>query len=294
MAIDYTRIVEGSRAAQILSADIYGGWVSGITASAPVGGVFTGILNLISDPSQQIQTLNVSGYSKGTGDACPLIAEFEGVDSVGGANGKVLSLSEVSIRQTGFISRVDYPATGGSGTGLKVQFMIDRSGFPVAISAITDGGSGYVVNDIVTFSNEKNSITWKVDSVDESVGRYTTYALKRIYVNETQLQKDISEKEIGEGVELGVRRYHFGETIQLLPSQFGETEDTYVVTCTVTDVEYGLNFNNKYTTPITIESSFQLLYDRYDRVHYVRIQHDDGTVVIHGVNGEDYTPSPIV
>lgn len=297
MATQFTTITEGSRAAQIMAADIYGGWVSGITASKTEGRSFTGITNLVEDLSQREQILNVVGVSKGTGENCPLVALFEGVDYEGSGGGEVLEV-KLENSETGFKARTNYEATGGTGTGLVLQFVVDRSGTIVSVAAIVNPGTGYSIGDKVTFTNTAGgkatfSANFVVTDIEMGKITYTSYALKSIKVDLGEIEKIVGEEKDSR-VDSGVRRYHLDEEITLYADQFGEDPGTFIpVICTVTDVSYVDNFTDDYGKPLTTVNTFQLMYDRYDQVHYVRIQHDDGTIQLFDMNGDVYTPTPI-
>jgi hypothetical protein len=81
MAKDYRNIKETSRFAQVLEADIYGGWVTALTASVPEGTLFREIVNGGIDTTLPEVRHEVLGISKGTGDNATFYVNLVGVDT---------------------------------------------------------------------------------------------------------------------------------------------------------------------------------------------------------------------
>lgn len=106
-----------------------------------------------------------TGYStSGFADAVPV-------------SGGVLSAS-ISAVGTGYSSNNGVPVTGGSGTGMLIDYVDDGSG-GVASITIVDRGTGYVVGDVVTIDDGNDDATLDIDSATQII---TGTGLKVAYI----------------------------------------------------------------------------------------------------------------
>lgn len=96
-----------------------------------------------------------------------ITASGTGYTTTGFANafpvsGRVLTAS-VNAVGTGYATNNGVPVLGGSGTGMLVDYVDDGSG-GVASITIVDGGTGYVVGDVVTIDDGNDDATLDIDT----------------------------------------------------------------------------------------------------------------------------------
>ena len=63
------------------------------------------------------------------------------------------------------------------------------------------------------------------------------------------------------------------------------------IVATVTDIAYGLV--NSFTEPLKNQFSLQILFDKYSKQHFVRITEEDGTIIDHDFDGNDFVPDEL-
>lgn len=82
-------------------------------------------------------------------------------------SGYVLTAS-VNQAGTGYVSNNGVSVSGGSGTGMLIDYTDDGSGGVQSI-VIVDGGDGYVAGDVVTILDGNNDATLDVDSATQII-----------------------------------------------------------------------------------------------------------------------------
>jgi hypothetical protein len=317
MAKDYRNIKETSRFAQVLEADIYGGWVTALTASVPEGTLFREIVNGGIDTTLPEVRHEVLGISKGTGDNATFYVNLVGVDTEqsGGTLGAVTTWSIERFSRAGYKSDITYSTTtSGSGIGFKAILLLNRSGLAFDIANVINSGSGYVINDLIDFNigqgntEDPNTFLIKVQSVNNigGVTTFTSYALKSVEPSILTILAD-GDKGIDMFEEFlrkdGTTRYHIDEPIRISGQQLLEESTDFDINCIVTDISYVSHIPTSRTKEIPFydNHNIQLLYDRFDKLHFVKVINDidhspvqgDGTIVIHDFDGNDYTPDAL-
>jgi hypothetical protein len=63
------------------------------------------------------------------------------------------------------------------------------------------------------------------------------------------------------------------------------------IVATVTDITYSLE--NSFGNPLNNEFSLVILFDKFTKQHFVRVTNEDGTVIDHDFDGNDYTPTQL-
>jgi hypothetical protein len=63
------------------------------------------------------------------------------------------------------------------------------------------------------------------------------------------------------------------------------------IVATVTDIAYTLV--NSFTEPLKNQFSLQILFDKYSKQHFVRITEEDGTIIDHDFDGNDFVPDEL-
>jgi len=92
-------------------------------------------------------------------------------------SGRALTAS-VDSAGTGYATNNGVPVIGGSGAGMLVDYVDDGSG-GVASITIVDGGSGYLVGDVVTIDDGNDDATLTIDTATQII---TGSGLKVAYV----------------------------------------------------------------------------------------------------------------
>jgi hypothetical protein len=317
MAKDYRNIKETSRFAQVLEGDIYGGWVTSLTASVPEGTLFREIVNGGIDTTLPEVRHEVLSTSKGTGDNATFYVNLVGVDTEqsGGTLGAVTTWSIERFSRAGYKFDTTYSTTtSGSGIGFKAILLLNRSGLAVDIANVINSGSGYVINDLIDFNigqgntEDPNTFLIKVQSVNNigGVTTFTSYALKSVEPSILTILAD-GDKGIDMFEEFlrkdGTTRYHIDEPIRISGQQLLEESTDFDINCIVTDISYVSHIPTSRTKEIPFydNHNIQLLYDRFDKLHFVKVINDidhspvqgDGTIVIHDFDGNDYTPDAL-
>lgn len=324
MAKDYRNIKETSRFAQVLEGDIYGGWVTALTASVPEGTLFTEIVNGGIDTTLREVRHEVLGISKGTGDNATFYVNLVGVDTEqsGGTLGAVTNWN-VTAFGFGYRSRITYETTTtrngdpGDGSGFSAQLLSDRKGYAVEIAAVINAGQGYMISDDIEFSGDDGvgvpaqfqPFKIKVTGVNNigGVTTYTSYALKSVEPSILTILADGDN-----GIDMfqeflkkdGTTRYHIDEPIRISGQQLLEESTDFDINCIVTDISYVSHIPTsrlRKEMPFYDNHNIQLLYDRFDKLHFVKVINDidhspvqgDGTIVIHDFDGNDYTPDAL-
>jgi hypothetical protein len=130
------RITDATRFAQIETAGLYGGYITGLTFSAKEGGVYNGSKLLETSGGVESVTLNATGTSDGIGSGELFYIDFVGVDYTG-SQPKTGVVDDVGIADPGqgYSSRYTYTANSqsGSGTGLQFQVFVAKGGVIVGI-----------------------------------------------------------------------------------------------------------------------------------------------------------------
>ena len=324
MAKDYRNIKETSRFAQVLEGDLYGGWVTALTASVPEGTLFTEIVNGGIDTTLREVRHEVLGISKGTGDNATFYVNLVGVDTEqsGGTLGTVTNW-DVTAFGFGYQSRITYETTTtrngrpGDGSGFSAQLLFDRSRYAVEIAAVINAGQGYMISDDIEFSGggvPVQPFKIKVTGVNNigGVTTYTSYALKSVEPSILTILAD-GEKGIDMFEEFlrkdGTTRYHIDEPIRISCKQLLEESTDFDINCIVTDISYVSHIPDsrlRIERPFYDNHNIQLLYDRFDKLHFVKVLNEvyhnpvqnevvieDGKIVIHDFEGNDYTPGAL-
>lgn len=323
MAKDYRNIKETSRFAQVLEGDIYGGWVTALTASVPEGTLFREIVNGGIDTTLREVRHEVLGISKGTGDNATFYVNLVGVDTEqsGGTLGAVTNWN-VTAFGFGYRSRITYETTTtrnggpGDGSGFSAQLILDRKKYAVEIASVINAGEGYMISDDIEFSGddgvgvpaEFQPFKIKVTGVNNigGVTTYTSYALKSVEPSILTILAD-GDRGIDMFEEFlekdGTTRYHIDEPIRISGQQLLEESTDFDINCIVTDISYVSHIPTSRTKEIPFydNHNIQLLYDRFDKLHFVKVINDidhspvqgDGTIVIHDFDGNDYTPDAL-
>jgi hypothetical protein len=315
MAKDYRNIKETSRFAQVLEGDIYGGWVTSLTASVPEGTLFREIVNGGIDTTLPEVRHEVLSTSKGTGDNATFYVNLVGVDTEqsGGTLGAVTTWSIERFSRAGYKFDITYSTTtSGSGIGFQAILLLNRLGYAVDIANVINSGSGYVINDLIDFNigqatADPNTFLIKVQSVNNigGVTTFTSYALKSVEPSILTILEgdggiDMFEEFLRKD---GTTRYHIDEPIRISCKQLLEESTDFDINCIVTDISYVSHIpgSREKEIPFYDNHNIQLLYDRFDKLHFVKVINDighspvqgDGTIVIHDFDGNDYTPDAL-
>ena len=329
MAKDYRNIKETSRFAQVLEGDLYGGWVTALTASVPEGTLFTEIVNGGIDTTLPEVRHEVLGTSKGTGDNATFYVNLVGVDTEqsGGTLGAVTNWG-VNAFGFGYQSRTTYETTTtrnggpGDGSGFSAQLILNEKRYAVGIAAVINAGQGYMISDEIEFLGGGGGIPVqfqpfkiKVTGVNNigGVTTYTSYALKSVEPSILTILAD-GEKGISMFEEFlrkdGTTRYHIDEPITISGEQLLELGGgDFDINCIVTDISYVSHIPDsrlRIERPFYDNHNIQLLYDRFDKLHFVKVLNEvyhnpvqnevvieDGKIVIHDFEGNDYTPGAL-
>lgn len=304
-----TNIKEGSRYSQIFEADIYGGWVTAVTASVPEGILFTAIANGGIDTSLSEVSHEVQVVTKGNGENATFTVNLEGVDfDEGGAKTGVVASWFNLGKGSGYRSETVYEtSTNGSGVGFSAILLVDRNGFALEIANVINYGSGYNVGDIISFDNpeSRNPYTIQVKSITESSGGGKTYTSWRLKSVTPTILTKMQDKNGLETFQTflrtpGTTKFHIDEVIRIPAEQLLETSVEYNIDCTVTDISYVNNIpSGKTRLPLINNANLTVLYDRWDKRHLIKVVNDGGyeyhhsrsAVFIHDFDGNDYTPS---
>ena len=328
MAKDYRNIKETSRFAQVLEGDLYGGWVTALTASVPEGTLFTEIVNGGIDTTLPEVRHEVLGISKGTGDNATFYVNLVGVDTEqsGGTLGAVTTY-DVTAFGFGYRTRTTYETTTtrnggpGDGSGFSAQLILNEKRYAVGIATVINAGEGYMISDDIEFYDsvgvpaEFQPFKIKVTGVNNigGVTTYTSYALKSVEPSILTILAD-GEKGISMFEEFlrkdGTTRYHIDEPITISGEQLLELGGgDFDINCIVTDISYVSHIPDsrlRIERPFYDNHNIQLLYDRFDKLHFVKVLNEvyhnpvqnevvieDGKIVIHDFEGNDYTPGAL-
>ena len=328
MAKDYRNIKETSRFAQVLEGDLYGGWVTALTASVPEGTLFTEIVNGGIDTTLPEVRHEVLGTSQGTGDNATFYVNLVGVDTEqsGGTLGTVTNWN-VTAFGFGYRSRITYETTTtrnggpGDGRGFSAQLILNEKRYAVGIATVINAGQGYMISDDIEFYDSVGvpvgfqPFKIKVTGVNNigGVTTYTSYALKSVEPSILTILAD-GEKGISMFEEFlrkdGTTRYHIDEPITISGEQLLELGNgDFDINCIVTDISYVSHIPDsrlRIERPFYDNHNIQLLYDRFDKLHFVKVLNEvyhkpvqnevvieDGKIVIHDFEGNDYTPGAL-
>jgi len=311
-----TNITESTRFAQIMEANIYGGWVTAVTASVPEGTLFRNIVNGGIDTSQSQVQHPVQVYSNGNGENTEFMVNLEGVDyEEGGIVTGVVEGYYTTQYGARYAEGVVYQTISRNkmgdilpGTGFSATLQLDRNRIVVGISSVINKGSGYNAGDLIFFLIDgvepEYPFAIGVNNTSEQTSppRYISYALKSV---EPTTIKNIREKGTDSFNQFisqpGTTRFHIDEQIIIPADQLLEDSKENQIICTVTDISYANQLDWKRKRPFYDDVNIKVLYDKYDKKHFIRLVNEvihtpvqgDGTIVVHDFDGVDYIPTPL-
>lgn len=312
-----TNITESTRFAQIMEANIYGGWVTAVTASVPEGTLFRNIVNGGIDSSQSQVQHPVQVYSNGNGENTQFMVNLEGVDfEEGGFVRGVVEGYYIMRYGSGYSEGVVYQTIAKNkmdqilpGTGFSATLQLDRRRTVVGISSVINKGSGYNVGDLIFFliDGEEPPLAFMIgvgttSEAESPSRRYISYALKSVEPTTIKNIREKGQESFNEFInQAGTTRFHVDEQIIIPPDQLLEDNKENQIICTVTDISYVNQLDWKRKKPFYDDVSIKVLYDKYDKKHFVRLVNEvihtpvqgDGTVVVHDFDGVDYKPTPL-
>jgi hypothetical protein len=222
------RITDATRFAQIETAGLYGGYITGLTFSAKEGGVYNGSKLLEKAGGKDSVTLNATGTSEGIGSGELFYIDFVGVDYTGSQpkTGVVVNAGIINSGQ-GYSSGYTYTANSqsGSGTGFQFQVFVTKIGSIAGISSVISYGEGYEVGEEIPITGGIGTGGFigikKVTNIEGEIV-YQTYAIQEIYTNPGGGLTDEDENFRS--------NYHIGQQITIDPTQWGEVVSQFPVT----------------------------------------------------------------
>ncbi len=235
MATIRKRITDATRFAQIETAGLYGGYVTGLTFSAKEGGVYKGKKLLEQAKNAESVTLEARGTSDGIGSGEIFYIDFAGADFTGSQPKKGV-VDKFNLKNGGsdYKSGVTYTANSrsGKGTGFQFQLIVGEGGKIEGISNIISYGQDYLPygesQEFIPITGGPGSggliVIEGVIDIEGTEISYQTYAIKNIYA------KPDSDIERSEEDQKFRSNYQVGQKITIDPAQWGEEVTQFPVT----------------------------------------------------------------
>jgi hypothetical protein len=227
------RITDATRFAQIETAGLYGGYITGLTFSAKEGGVYNGSKLLEKAGGKDSVTLNATGTSDGIGSGELFYIDFVGVGYTGNqAKSGVVEKYGISNLGFGYVANFTYTANSREGKGKGFQFTLIVSkkgdGRIIGISNVISYGEGYEIGEAVPITGGPGTEGFiKIESVIDIPATeivYQTYAIQQIYATP---DSDIPRSDEDEKYR---SNYQVGQQITIDPEQWGESTSQLPVT----------------------------------------------------------------
>ncbi len=232
MELNPKRIIESTRFAQIETAGLYGGYITGLTFSAQGGGVYNGTKLIEKAGGAESVTLEVKGTSDGIGNGEIFYIDFAGASYTGNQPKTGVPQDFYASEGTGYLSRTTYTVNSesGKGTGLQIQLIVGKGGGIRGIASIVSYGENYDIeidNRVPITGGPGTGGFVVIKSTIDIPGTeivYQTYAIRDIT---TIPDNDIERTEEDEKYR---KNYQVGQQITIDPEQWGEVTSQLPVT----------------------------------------------------------------
>jgi hypothetical protein len=229
------RIIDATRFTQIETADLYGGYVTGLTFSAKEGGVYKGKKLIEAAGGKDSVKLETKGTSDGIGSGETFVIDFAGADYTGEQSRTgVVDKFNIKNRGTGYKSGVTYIANSqsGRGTGFQFKLIVGDNGKIEGISNVISYGQNYLPygesQEFIPITGGPGSggliVIEGVRDFEGTEIVYQTYAIRNIFaIPDSRIERTEEDEKFRSN-------YHVGQQITINPEQWGEEITQFPVT----------------------------------------------------------------
>ncbi len=284
MAINPKRITDATRFAQIETAGLYGGYITGLTFSAKEGGVYNGKKLIEAAGGKDSVKLEAKGTSDGIGSGETFVIDFTGADYTGEQSRTgVVDKFNIKNAGTGYSSRVTYTANSqsGKGTGFQFQVVVSQKGDGriESISNVVSYGQNYLPygesQEFIPITGGPGSggliVIEGVRDFEGTEIVYQTYAIRNIFaIPDSRIERTEEDEKYRSN-------YQVGQQITISPEQWGEEITQFPVTFERLDNTEDVDVISPGVSLARSSNGGGALYNSVSEVEYSNIS-PDGTV----------------